>query len=121
MSPKSLKSDIEYLRHIDDEVRFLREEHKKTNKSHFFNDDVLKRAFVKSIEIIGEASNQLSTDFKRKYPFIEWKKLSSTRNHLVHGYFIIDYEIVWDIIENKIPNLEEDIQKIIQNEKSFFD
>jgi len=50
----------------------------------------LKRAYVKSIEIIGEASNKISPDFKKKYSSTEWRKFSATRNHLVHGYFIVD-------------------------------
>ncbi len=98
-----MKSDLEFIKHIFKEILFLKNELRKTNKEIFLQDDVLKRAYVKSIEIIGEASNKISPDFKKKYPSIEWRKFSATRNHLVHGYFIIDYEIIWDIIENKIP------------------
>ena len=87
----------------------------------FFNDEVLKRAYVQSIEIIGEASNKISPDFKKKYSSTEWIKFSATRNHLVHGYFIVDYEIIWDIVENKIQILEVEMNKIIQNEKTLFD
>ncbi len=116
-----MKSDLEYIHHIVREILFLKEELKKTNKELFFNDEVLKRAYVKSIEIIGEASNKISPDFKKKYSSTEWRKFSATRNHLVHGYFIVDYEIIWDIVENKIQILEVEMNKIIQNEKTLFD
>lgn len=93
----------------------------KTDEVSFLNNDVLKRAFVRSIEIIGEASNKLSDSFKKKYNKPEWRKFSATRNHLIHGYFIVDYEIVWDLVKNKIPILEIQIKEILESEKTLFD
>nr|WP_230458354.1 HepT-like ribonuclease domain-containing protein [Leptospira weilii] len=81
----------------------------------------MKRAFVRSIEIIGEASNKLSDPFKKKYSEVDWKKLSATRNRLIHGYFVVDYDIVWDLVINKIPTLETQINSIISKEKTLFD
>ncbi|MBF3377887.1 DUF86 domain-containing protein [Leptospira borgpetersenii serovar Balcanica] len=112
---------MDYIKHIYDEILFLREEFNKTNKDNFLSNNVLKRAFVRSVEIIGEASNKLSDPFKKKYSEPEWRKFSATRNHLIHGYFIVDYDIVWDLIENKIPILEIQIKAILQTEKTLFD
>lgn len=81
----------------------------------------MKRAFARSIEIIGEAANKLSDPLKKKYPTVEWKKLSATRNKLIHGYFVVDYEIVWDLVKNKIPNLDLQISTILEREKTMFD
>ena len=116
-----MKSDIDYIKHIFDEILFIKSELTKTNEDLFLNDNVLKRAFVRSIEIIGEASNKLSDSFKKKYNEPEWRKFTATRNHLIHGYFIVDYEIVWDLVQNKIPILESQIKQIIQKEKTLFD
>lgn len=116
-----MKSNLEYIKHIYGEVKFLREEFTKTDKADFLSNDVLRRAFVRSIEIIGEASNKLTAQFKKEYPEPEWRKFSATRNHLIHGYFVVDYEIVWDIVENKIPLLESQILEILEKEKTLFD
>ncbi|MCG6147824.1 DUF86 domain-containing protein [Leptospira levettii] len=116
-----MKSDVDYIKHIYNEILFIKEALTETNENLFLEDNVLKRAFVRSIEIIGEASNKLSDDFKKKYNKPEWRKFSATRNHLIHGYFIVDYEIVWDLVKNKIPILETQINEILQKEKTLFD
>lgn len=77
------------------------------------NDPILSRALIRSLEIIGEASTKLDPDFKALYPHIEWRKMSGTRNRLIHDYFGIDYDIVWDIIITKLPNLKEEIMEVI--------
>ncbi|KON78986.1 DUF86 domain-containing protein [Leptospira kirschneri] len=116
-----MKSDLDYIKHIYGKILFLKEEFNKTNKDLFLINNVLKRAFVRSIEIIGEASNKLSDSFKKKYPDPEWRKFSATRNHLIHGYFTVDYDIVWDLVENKIPTLHLQITEILGKEKTLFD
>lgn len=77
------------------------------------NDPVLSRAIIRSLEIIGEASAKVDPDFKSIYPNVEWRKMSNTRNRLIHDYFGVDYDIVWDIIVSKLPDLEVDIEAII--------
>ncbi|MCG6154146.1 MULTISPECIES: DUF86 domain-containing protein [Leptospira] len=116
-----MKSDLGYINHFKEEIIFLQIESKKLNRDQFVSDDLMKRAFVRSIEIIGEASNKLSDSFKKKYSDVEWKKLSATRNRLIHGYFVVDYDIVWDLVITKIPNLEIQINLIISKEKTLFD
>ncbi|PJZ78967.1 HepT-like ribonuclease domain-containing protein [Leptospira neocaledonica] len=116
-----MKFDIEYLNHIKDEIDFLNLKSKTLNRNDFLSDETTKRAFVRSIEIIGEAATKISDPFKNKYPEIEWKKLSATRNRLIHGYFVVDYEIVWDLVTNKIPTLEIQIVVIFEKERTLFD
>jgi len=65
------------------------------------DDETLKRAFVRSIEIIGEAVKKIPSDFKQKYSHIEWRTMAGMRDKLIHDYFGIDYEIVWDVVTNK--------------------
>ncbi|EKO78023.1 MULTISPECIES: DUF86 domain-containing protein [unclassified Leptospira] len=116
-----MKSDLGYISHIKEELTFLQIESKKLNRDQFISDNLIKRAFVRSIEIIGEASNKLSDSFKRKYSEVDWRKLSATRNRLIHGYFVVDYDIVWDLVINKIPTLETQINSILLKEKTLFD
>jgi uncharacterized protein with HEPN domain len=109
-------SPLEYLRHILDEIEYLMGESHYLKKDQFLQDATLKRAFVRSIEIIGEASKKVSTDLKNRYPKINWKAIAGMRDRLIHDYFGVDYEIVWDVVQNKIPALREDILEILERE-----
>lgn len=81
----------------------------------------MKRAFVRSIEIIGEAVKKIPSEFKQKYPRIEWKAMAGMRDKLIHDYFGIDYEIVWDVVTNKIPTLRLKIKEILNKESPLKD
>lgn len=80
-------------------------------------DEMKIDAVVRNFEIIGEAANKISQEIKEKYPSVEWRKISDFRNILAHEYFGIDYEIMWDIIKNKLPRLQKNIQNITDKEK----
>jgi len=106
-------SNIELVKHIFDECEFIATITNGKNSNQVLNDKVLVRALERSIEIIGEAANKIDDEFKYDYPHIEWRKMAATRNQFIHHYFGIDYEIFWDIIENKIPDLHFFIKKIL--------
>ena len=71
----------------------------------FTNDEKTIDAVVRNFEIIGEAANRIDPDFQTKNPELEWKRIRGFRNRIVHDYFGIDYEIVWEIIENNLNEL----------------
>lgn len=71
----------------------------------FIADDRTIDAVVRNLEIIGEAANKIDNDFKLKNPQIEWNRIRGLRNRIVHGYFGIDYEIVWNIISEDLDEL----------------
>jgi uncharacterized protein with HEPN domain len=108
-----LPSNIELLKHILEEVSFILNTVKEKDKNLVANDPVLSRAIIRSLEIIGKASAKIDPEFKSLYPHLEWRKMSNTRNRLIHDYFGVDYDIVWDIIVSKLPDLEGEIQTII--------
>jgi uncharacterized protein with HEPN domain len=61
------------------------------------------RAFVRSIEIIGEATKKIPSEFKEKYAHLEWRAMAGMRDKLIHDYLGMDYDIVWDVVIDKIP------------------
>ena len=107
---------LEYLRHIMDEIEYLIGRSANLSKEDFLGDETLKRAFVRSIEIIGEAVKKIPSDFKQKYCHIEWRAMAGMRDKLIHDYFGIDYEIVWDVVTNNIPTLRLKIKEILDKE-----
>ena len=109
-------SRLEYFRHILDETDYLIDKRQGLSKEQFLRDETLKRAFVRSIEIIGEASKKPPPELKNRYPKVNWKAIGGMRDRLIHDYFGVDYEIVWDVVENKIPTLREDILAILERE-----
>lgn len=106
-------SGVEYLQHIFDETKYLIQQTNTIDKKTFFQDETKKRAFVRSLEIIGEAVKQMPDSLRNKYPSIEWKSIAGMRDRLIHAYFGIDYDIVWDIVINKIPALKDQVQQIL--------
>ncbi|MEW6573660.1 MAG: DUF86 domain-containing protein [Bacillota bacterium] len=111
-------SALEYLRHILDETEYLMGRAQGLSQDQFMRDATLKRAFVRSIEIIGEASKKIPDDFKQKYSHLEWRAMAGMRDRLIHGYFGVDYDIVWDVVTNKIPVLYRAVKEIIETEGS---
>jgi len=110
------KESFEYLKHIRDECSYiLSVSGNDLTKEDFFRDETLKRAVVRSLEIIGEATKKIPADFKYKYNSIEWRHMAGMRDRLIHDYLGVDYSIVWDVMQNKIPDLYEEIMKVLGN------
>ena len=70
-------------------------------------------AVIRNLEIIGEAIKKIPYEIPAKYPDVEWKKIAGLRDILIHEYFGIDTEIIWDVAQNKLPDLTAQIKKIL--------
>lgn len=108
---------MEYLKHIRDESSYILSViTSDTTKDDFLADETLKRAVIRSLEIIGEAVKKIPADFKVKWGTIKWKNMAGMRDRLIHDYMGVNYLIVWDVVKNKIPELYEQIIELIGNE-----
>ena len=108
------KDSIEYLRHIQDKCEYIISviQDRKVSKKDFFDNETLKRAIVRSLEIIGEATKKIPVDEKLKFSTIQWKNMAGMRDKLIHDYMGVNYSIVWDVVINKIPDVLIQIKKI---------
>ncbi|TKJ37466.1 MAG: hypothetical protein CEE38_08175 [Planctomycetes bacterium B3_Pla] len=107
---------LEYLRHILDEIHYIECTVCNVEQADFLANETLKRSFVRSIEIIGEAAKKIPSDFKDEHSDIEWKRITGMRDQLIHGYFGVDYYIVWDVATNKLPELKYKLTQIMDSE-----
>jgi uncharacterized protein with HEPN domain len=71
---------------------------------------------VRSIEVIGEAAKQIPDALKQKYSHVEWRAMAGMRDRLIHGYFGVDYDVVWDGVTNNVPVLRREIEEILHSE-----
>jgi len=106
-------STREFLEHILDEARFLLDKSRGVGEDSFLRDETLKRAFVRSIEVMGEAVKQIPDSVRQKHPSVEWRAIAGMRDRLIHVYYGVNYRLVWDAVTNKVPALAENIQLIL--------
>ena len=107
-------STDEVLHDILLEAEFLTAQLAQTTFDTFVRDEVKKRAFVRSLEVIGEAAKKVPQRVRDQLPDIEWKKIAGMRDRLIHDYAGVDYAIVWDAVKNKVPELAAQLRPIIE-------
>jgi uncharacterized protein with HEPN domain len=111
------KEPLEFLKHIADECNYLLSISDNLSKDDFLENETLKRAVVRSLEIIGEATKKIPADFKVKWSSIQWKNMAGMRDRLIHDYIGVNYSIVWDVFKNKIPELFRQISEVLNDNK----
>ncbi len=80
----------------------------------FVQDSKTLDAVLRNLEIIGEAARHVPAAVQAHYPDVRWAQIVALRNRLIHGYFAVDEEIVWDIVVNELPGLRLQIERILQ-------
>ena len=114
------KDPIEYLKHILDECKYIQSViTSELEKKEFIENETLKRAVVRSLEIIGEATKKIPADIKYRWSSVSWKNMAGMRDRLIHDYMGVNYSIVWDVVKNKIPELSAQIERVIEEESNL--
>lgn len=103
------------LQHILDAINEIESYVTGIDSSGFIENSMMKFAWIKQLEIIGEASNHITDETKSKLPNILWSQIIGMRNIFVHEYFGIDSSLVWEIIKNDLPDLKEKVIGILNS------
>ncbi len=110
---KNRISDKERLLHILDSIDSIIDFTKEISYQQYNEDFKLRLALIKLLEIIGEAANGITEETQSRFTEVEWSVLKSLRNVLVHEYFGIDYDIIWNAIRVRIPELKQKISSAL--------
>ncbi len=114
-----MKDDSVYLKHVADSLARIRN-YTSRGRDVFFADPMSQDAVIRNLEIIGEAVKRLSADTCAKAPNIPWKQIAGMRDVLIHNYFGVQLERVWQVVERDIPVLEKAVADLLAptNEQS---
>lgn len=102
-----------YLEDILEATRKIASYTAHLSKAAFLEDEKTFDAVVRNLEVIGEAVKKLPEDLRAEHAAVEWKKIAGLRDILIHEYFGLDAEIVWDIVQTKVPVLDREIRAML--------
>ena len=109
-----IKADSVYLRHVLDAIYRIEEYTGEITYKSFLKNHLRQDAAIRQIEVIGEAVKKLSSEFKKGHAEIPWKDVAGMRDKLIHDYFGVDLDAVWDTVDKDIPPLKDKIRAIIE-------
>ena len=111
------KDDVIRVRHMLDAAREALSFAKNKIRTDLSSDRMLVLSLIKSIEIIGEAASTVTEEFCKRYPGAPWRDMVSMRNRLIHVYFDVDLDRVWDTITDDLPALIAELETILTKEE----
>lgn len=113
-----MKDSRVYLEHIIEEIALIRSVCSTLSFQELTTNKEKEHTITRSLEIIGEAAKNVPEKVKKAHPEIPWKFMAGLRDKIIHGYFAINYDIVWDVITRKIPELEPKIRALCDDRES---
>jgi uncharacterized protein with HEPN domain len=109
-----MSDDRLYLFHVREAINDIAE-YTSGGKDFFFSDKKTKDAVIRNLEIIGEAVKNLSEDLKDNHPDVPWKQISGMRDKMIHKYFSVNLELVWEVVEQHLPPLKSKVDKLLDD------
>jgi uncharacterized protein with HEPN domain len=107
------KNDSAYLSHILNSIERIEDYTKGMEKDDFLSSNLVQDGTIRQIEIIGEAARNLSKDIREKYSQISWSDIAGMRDRLIHHYFGVNLNAVWDTVKIDLPILKDEIMGIL--------
>jgi uncharacterized protein with HEPN domain len=114
----SKRTDSEFLRDIEEAINRISAYTRGITYEEFLRDTKTQDAVVRNVEIIGEAVKNLSEELRQRRADIPWKNMAGARDRLIHGYFGVSFDIVWEIVSNELPLLRESLKKLLNEQSS---
>lgn len=108
------KDDSVYLHHILMAIDRIEEYSEGVSLQEFLNTGIVQDGVVRQLEIIGEASRNLSAELVQSHPEVPWGEIIGLRNRIAHAYYNIDQGVVWDIVQEDLPSLRRDVTRILE-------
>lgn len=112
----SKRTDSEFLADIKEAVLRINAYTGNLTYEQFLRDKKTQDAVVRNLEIVGEAAKNISEELKGKYPQVPWKDLSGVRDKLIHHYFGVNFDVVWDIVKEELPEVLSQLEEILKNQ-----
>ena len=109
------KDDSVYLRHILDAISKIEEYSQEVDYQSFTRNTLIQDGVIRQLEIIGEATKRLSPALRSKYASIPWKQIAGIRDKLIHDYFGVDIDAVWETLKQDLPALKKEVEEIIRS------
>ncbi len=109
----AFRKDWVRIRHMLDAAREIRRFSRGVDARGFNANRMLNLAVLKDIEIIGEAASRVSFEFREKFSSVPWQAIIDTRNRLIHGYFDVDLNVIWDTVQRDVPELIRGLQQLL--------
>ena len=106
------RGDLEWVSDIKEAIRRVERYTRGVSYQKFLKNIKTQDAVVRNLEIIGEAVKNISADFKKKHKNVEWKNIAGMRDKLIHHYFGVNWEIVWDVVKEKLPELKKQVERV---------
>ena len=103
-----------FLNHILDSIVLIEEYSKNVTQEKFNKNRYLQDAIIRRLEIIGEATKNLPDEFRKKHSDIPWKSIAGLRDVIIHQYFGVEYNRIWDTVVNLLPPLKKQIEQLIR-------
>ena len=104
-----------YLQDIVEAINRIESYVQDMTRPQFETDRMRFDAVVRNLEVIGEAVKRVPNSIRENYPNVAWRKIAGLRDRLIHAYFDIDIDIIWDVVQSELPTLKSDVQRIINN------